>query len=88
MLKWVKADDEINQHIMSTYGTETDCDGTDLYNSIVTVFMDCDAKQLLDPEEVVQNIDLKQICNPLDETQVCVKLNKYFVARKNLNESI
>ena len=36
----------------------------------------------------MSDISLSQICVPLDSTQACVKLNKYYVARKKLNHSI
>ena len=69
---------------MTTFGTDTVCEGKELYDSIVMVFMDCEAKEQLEPEDEVAAIDLALLCVPLDATKMCVKLNQYLVARKKL----
>ena len=37
---------------MTTFGADTDCEGKEMYDSVVMVFMDCEAKDQLDPHRL------------------------------------
>ena len=86
--KWVKADAEVVDHIISTFGVDCECTGKELFDSVKMAFMDILVNEKSTAEKTVKEFDLRSICSPLDAIEVGVKLNAYFQARKRLDPSV
>ena len=88
VVKWVEEDQNIVQSLVNKFGVEMECDGLNLYKTVVSSFMHIILVESTSAEKDKSNIQWSGIFSSYDPIAMADKIQKFWVIRQRLDPSV
>ena len=88
VVKWVEEDQNIVQSLVNKFGVEMECDGLNLYKTVVSSFMHIILVESTSAEKDKSNSQWSGIFSSYDPIAMADKIQKFWVIRQRLDPSV